>query len=376
MIRIRRELTVVLVLSCFTLGCIATSLAQNINTIAGGGSTYLENNQPAIWAAFHDPEAIAVDTSGNIYVADSNFNGGQGAVIYKISGAIISIVAGTGTQGYSGDGGLATNAQLGPWVAAIAVAPSGNIYIADTYYSVIRKVTVSTGIISTYAGTNKTLHGGGYGGDGGLATKAQLYAPEGLAVDASNVYIADSGNCRVRKVNLSGIITTVAGNGTCGYTGDGGAATSAEFNGLRGMALDPNGNLYIADIGVNGMNSNIRKLTTSTGIISTVAGYPGQGGYGGDGGLATSALLNRATDVAVDSTGNLYIADQYNFRIRKVDASTGIISTMAGNGQNGYSGDGGLATNAEISYPLGVAVDSSGAVDIADTHNVRIRLVK
>jgi len=356
----------------FAIACGVPSLSQDISTVAGGGTFHLYSGGPATSAALYGPQSTAVDSSGNFYFSDS---GTGGSVVYKVTGTTISIVAGNGTSGYTGDDGAATSAELGPLVGGIAVAPSGNIYIADTYYSVIRKVTVSTGIISTYAGDNKTLYGGGYSGDGGAATSAHLYAPFGLAVNSSYLYIADNGNHRVRKVTAStGIITTVAGNGTAAFSGDGGAATSAELTNPSGVALDASGNFYIADLGLDNANSRVRKVTVSTGVISTVAG-DAYSGYLGDGGAATSAELNAPHSVSIDSSGDIYIADTDNNRIRKVTASTGIIVTLAGNGAQGYSGDGGPATAAELALPGSVSVAPSGTVYIADTSNLRVRAV-
>ena len=211
-----------------------------------------------------------------------------------------------------------------------------------------------------------------YAGDGGTATSVELFSPLGVTVDASgNIYIADSGNNRIRKVTAStGIITTVAGNGTGGYSGDSGVATRAELNSPSGVAVDASGNIYIVDSG----NNRIRKVTASTGVITTMAGN-GTGGYSGDNGVATSAELNSPYGVAVDASGNIYIADTNNLVIRTVTASTGIITTVAGNGTAGSSGDGGAATSAELSYPTAVVVDSPGNVYIADYNNNKVRTV-
>jgi len=214
---------------------------------------------------------------------------------------------------------------------------------------------------------------GGYSGDGAAATSAELYDPTGVAVDsAGNIYIAEQNNNRIRKVSTSGNISTVAGNGTKVYSGDGGAAISAELNQPAGVAVDSAGNIYIADY----VNHSIRKVDTS-GKISTVAGDgPGNGSYNGDGILATSAELYYPSGVAVDSAGNIYIADTINYRIRKVDASTGYISTVAGNGAHyGSIGDGGAAISAQLYNPEGVVVDSAGNIYIADSGNHRIRKV-
>jgi sugar lactone lactonase YvrE len=279
----------------------------------------------------------------------------------------ITTVAGYGVQGYSGDGGQATAAQLSTDFST-AVDASGNIYIADAYNHRIRMVTRSTGIITTVAGGA----GYGYSGDGGQATAAQLSYPQGVAVDASgNIYIADSNIYTIRMVTRStGIITTVAGGAGYGYSGDGGQATAAQLSYPQGVAVDASGNIYIADA----YDDRIRMVTRSTGIITTVAGGAGYG-YSGDGGQATAAQLNRPKCVAVDASGNIYIADAYNHRIRMVTRSTGIITTVAGIVSNGYSGDGGQATAAQLSYPQGVAVDASGNIYIADAYNHRIRMV-
>ncbi len=284
-------------------------------------------------------------------------------VTITVSAQTISTVAGSGSAGFSGDGGAATAASL---LAPIDVAfdASGNLYIADLQNQRIRKVNTS-GIISTVAGNGDY----GFNGDGGAATSASLNYPGGVAVDVSgNLYIADGANNRIRKVNTSGIISTVAGTGVGGFGGDGGAATGAGLNSPGGVAVDASGNVYIADVS----NHRIRKVNTS-GIISTVAGT-GSFGFSGDGGAATSAGLNQPSDVAVDGSGNLYIADIGNQRIRKVSI-TGIISTVAGNGDYGFSGDGGAATAADLYYPRSLAVDASGNLYIADVGNSRIRKV-
>jgi sugar lactone lactonase YvrE len=328
-----------------------------ISTVAGTGSAgYSGDGGPATSAELREPLGVAVDSSGNLYIADLHNDR-----IRKVSpGGTISTVAGTGSAGYSGDGGPANRAALrGPH--GVAVDSSGNLYIADHYNRRIRKV-VPGGMISTVAG-NGTW---GYSGDGGKATSAQLYFPLGVAVNsAGNLYIADSSNNRIRKVTPRGTISTVAGNGTWGYSGDGGPATSAQLAQPKGVAVDSAGNLYIAD------EYRIRKVSPG-GTISTVAGTRIVR-YSGDGGPATSAGLG-PEGVAVDSAGNLYIADSINHRVRKV-VPGGTISTVAGNGGAGYSGDGGPATSAQLAQPAGVAVDSSGNLYIADYGNSRIRKV-
>ena len=273
---------------------------------------------------------------------------------------IITTIAGTGAQGGGGDGGAATSAQLN-WPVGVALDISGNVYIADNGNHKIRMVT-SKGIISTIAGTGTP----GSSGDGEAAISAQLIGPRGIAVDSiGNVYFADTGNQRIRMVSSTGTITTIAGGGG---DGDGGAATSASLYYPWGVAVDTSGKLYIAE----SENYKVR-MVTSKGIITTFAGT---GAYGdsGDGGAATSAQLRYPYGVAVDISGNVYIADYGDHKIRKV-SSTGIITIFAGTGIDGSSGDGGPATSAQLTNPSGVAVDISGNVYIADHGNKKVRMV-
>ena len=343
-----------------------------INTVAGDGSQGFSGDSGAATSAeLSNPNGLAVDSSGNIYIADT-----ANSRVRKVTALTgdISTVAGNGTAGYTGDGYAATSAELLS-VISVAVDGSGNIYIVDEDDSVIRKVTASTGIISTIAGGGSSpfcLASTNSVGDGCGATSASLGDPAGVVLDGSgNLYIADAANSRVRMVSAStGVISTVAGNGIAGYSGDGGAATSAKLNNPNGLALDSSGNLYIADI----ESSVVREVLASTGVISTVAGN-GILGYSGDGGAATSAKLQYPTAVAVDSSGNIYIADSWNDRIREVSASTGDIATVAGDGSYGYSGDGGAATSATLSRASGVSLDSSGNIYIGDTGNNVVRAV-
>ncbi len=274
----------------------------------------------------------------------------------------IVTVAGTGTFGDSGDGGPATAAQLDA-PRGVAVDRLGNVYIADYANERIRKVA-SDGTISTFAGNGTP----GFSGDGGPATAAQLLAPIDVDVDAQgNLYIADFGNRRVRKVTTTGVISTVAGTGTIGFSGDGGPATSAQLGYPYGVAADAQGNLYIADYATQ----RVREVSRA-GVISTVAGN-GTAGSAGDGGPATAAQLSSPSGVAVDADGDLYIADYGNQRIRKV--TNGTISTVAGTGTPGFSGDGGGATAAQLNGPISVVTDPNGNLYIADLGNQRVRKV-
>jgi len=320
-----------------------------ITTIVGTGTAGFADNNDATKGQLNSPTGIAVDSSGNLYIADF-----LNLRVRKVAGNNLSTVAGNGVFSFSGDGGQALNAQMnGP--QGVAVDASGNIYVSDTSNHVVRRVA-SNGVITTVAGNGSA----GFGGDGSAATSAQLNSPAGLAVDAvGNLYIADSQNARVRRVSTSGSISTVAGSGTPGFGGDGAAATAAQLNTPLSVALDASGNLYIADFS----NNRVRKVT-SGGTISTVAGN-GNSGYSGDNGPAINAQLNTPTSVAVDGSGNLYIADGGNNVVRKVGTG-GSIATVAGNGTAGYSGDGASALKAQLVSPRGIAVDSVGNLFIAD----------
>ena len=340
-----------------------TSSTGIITTVAGNGyKEYNGDNIAAVSASINHPRSVVVDASGNLYIADSNSR------IRKVSAAtgIISTVAGTGTAGYDGDNIAAVNAKLNV-PSSLALDAAGNLYLADQNNVRIRKVNSATGVITTVAGSGLT----GYDGDNVPATSAALSGPKGITLDASgNLYIADTGNSRIRKVAVStGIITTIAGAGSPGSIGDGIPAINATLFTPVGVAIDSSGNLYIAD-----SDSRVRKITAATGIISTAAGT-GTRGYSGDNTAATAAMLDFPTDVALDQAGNLYIADQTNRRIRKVTAATGIISTVAGVGTTSFNGDNIAATSAILNNPLSVAVDSSGNVFFADTGNQRIRKV-
>jgi hypothetical protein len=410
-----------------------------ISTIAGGGP----HNLPALQSSIGYAESIVLDGAGNLYISDS-----YSSQVLEVSAAgILTVVAGNGTFGYSGDGGPATSAQLsGP--QGLSVDSSGNLFIADTGNSVIREVAAGTGNIQTVAGY--FAEGPGYSGDGGLATSAQLSDPYGVFVDApGNIFIADTSNSVIREVLAgSGIIQTVAGNFSAGggYSGDGGVPTAAQLDLPEGVFVDGTGNIFIADtnnsviravntqsapvtiagitipagdiqtVAGSNYNSNsgtackftgaggpalsaflcepvgifvdgsenifiadtdnyaIREVGT-TGTIATVAGTPGTVGYSGNGGLATSAVLNYTASAVVDGSGNVFIADTDNYVVQKVTAASGDIQAFAGNNTLAYSGDGAVATGASLSFPGGAFADAAGNVYIADTNNSVIRVV-
>ena len=276
----------------------------------------------------------------------------------------ITTFAGTGEPGYGGDGGPASQGQLySP--EGVAVDGIGNVYITNYHGHRVHKVDV-TGTITTFAGTGER----GYGGDGGPASEAQLERPSGVAVDGiGNVYIADTGNRRVRKVEADGTITTFAGTGERGYGGDGGPASEAQLDSPIGVAVDALGNAYITDP----YSQRVRRVDAD-GTITTFAGT-GERGYGGDGGPASQAQLVFPAGVGVDAIGNVYIADEGDARVRRVDA-TATITTFAGTGERGYGGDGGPASQAQFISPYGVAVDAVGNVYIADPSSQRVRRVE
>ncbi len=336
---------------------------QVITTIAGADTIkgYSGDGGPALHAQLSTPQGMAVDSRGNLYIADKNNN-----VVRKISpSGIISTFAGisiggNGVAGYSGDGGMATDAELNsPYY--VAVDSEDNVYISDSRNSRIRKVNTE-GIITTYAGDGSQ----GFWGDKGPATAAELSNPGGLAFDREgNLYIAELFNLRIRKVTPAGMIYTICGSGTAGFFGDGGPATGALLNKPFSVATDPKGNVFIADC----YNNRIRKIDAKTGKISTYAGsglVGEHGGFSGDGGPATNATLFYPTDVKCDDTGNVFIADMNTFRVRKVD-TLGIITTLAGNGVQEHGGDGGPATAAQFDQPFGLAIDHSGNVYVSET---------
>jgi len=338
--------------------------SQIILPVAGNGSVgYSGDGSPAVYATLSTAYGLALDRFNNLYIADET--GERIRVVSQLG--IINTYAGNGVPGWWGDTGPATAAQLyGP--NNMAFDAGGNMYIADQWNGRVRKVSAS-GVITTFAGTGSSSGGG----DGGPATAASLIQPTGVTIDGvGNVYIADYSGNNIRKVDPSGIISTFC-NSTrvTGYTGDGGPATAATIDLPWNVRCDNAGNLYIADM----YNYCIRKINTS-GVISTVAGT-GSPGYGGDGGPATAASLYWPEDVYVDGSGTIYIADMFNDLIRVVNPS-GIISTIAGTptiSGYGYSGDWGPATAATFRNPSGIVVDNRGVIYIADRNNRRIRKI-
>ncbi len=310
-----------------------------------------------------DPLDLSIDKSGNIYITNGNYYN-----VLKVStGGTITSIAGTGTnQGCMGDGGLATLAKLrNPW--GICLDSVGNIYFADAGCNLVHTINISTGVMTAIAGDGNN----GYGGDGGLATAAKLNTAIGVTLgNAGEIYIADEGNNRIRKLNnKTGIITTIAGNGLPGKTGDGGPATSCELYKPYDVALDDSGNIFISD----GGNYIIRKISAITGIITTIAGN-GQSSFNGDSIPATSAAINAAF-IVLDSARNIYLTDFNNNRVRKVNTKTGLVTTIAGTGINGFSGEGIIGTSAEISQPEGLIIDNLGNLYFCDSGNNRIRKI-
>src|SRR5437660_9695475 len=332
-----------------------------ITTVAGTGvAGYSGDAGPATVATLHLPDGVAVDGAGDLFIADSTNNR-----IRKVSPTgVITTIAGTGTAGYSGDGGAATLAKLN-FPTDLALDGAGNLFVADFYNSRVRKISAG-GVITTVAGSGMP----GYSGNGGPATLARMTSPAGVDVDAAgNLYIADYGNSTVREVSTAGLITTVAGTGaSSGYSGDGGPATSAQLKSPADVAVG-GGNIYIADSG----NSRVRKVTPG-GTITTFAGT-GAATYSGDGGPATSASFLWPVGLAVDSSSQVFVADLSGNRVRKIDGS-GTITTVAGTGTAGYSGDGGPAASATLFGPARVNLDSAGNFFISDSSNNRVRKVQ
>ncbi len=381
-----RACGLMLILSLLGLLLTASAPAQNapgyvIATVAGSGpgnlpkGGYGGDGGPAGRAVLNDPTSVAIGPAGELYFCDWN------ARIRKVDfrTGLVTTIAGTGVWGYGGDGGPAIHALLGG-PGTVAVDDAGNIYFADPYNHRVRRVSAATGIIATVAGIGSEIDRG----ESGPATRIGIGIPSGIAVDAAgNIYVSNGGD-RVRKVEASnGNAVTVAGAGGSYSSGDGGPAALAQVDQPSGLAVDAEGNLYIAARGEH----RIRKVDAKTGVITTIAGsstgsnanFAGfmvyQGGFSGDGGPATRALLNDPEGVAVDDAGNIYISDTMNYRIRRIDAKTGVIHTIGGTGVRGLSGDGGPALSAEITTPGGLVADPAGRVFFADLFNQRIRIL-
>ncbi len=340
--------------------------AQLIGTVAGNGydGTTGEGG-PAICAGIPFPSGVCVTPGNDIYITSSN-------AVRKVNAnsGFITTIAGSNAYGYSGDGGFAINATMQS-PKSICLDPAGNLYVAEYSGNRIRKINAVSHIISTVAGTGTA----GYSGDEGPAVNASLNTPQGINTDDSgNLYIADTYNSRVRKINFAtGIITTIAGIGSPSFSGDGGLAIKAGVAYPVSVCVDAMGNVYIAEV-FSGITSRIRKINATTGVITTIAGN-GIYAYGGDGGPATNASLFNPASVCVDPIGTVYITEYDDSRIRKISATTGIITTFAGNGINGFSGDRGLAVNAALHSPVALCADNSGNLFVADNANHRIRKI-
>ena len=344
-----------------------------IRTIAGNSTTGsgIGDGGAALDAILSFPSGVAVDHAGNIYIADKN-----NYKVRKIDGAtgIINTFAGTGTFGYAGMGGPCASANL-RLPDGLFVDATNNLQISDWYNDIVFKVDLSSTRIVNYCGDGNQ----GDSGDGGESDFARLEIPAGSCADlVGNVYIADNGNNRIRMVAPAGgtllvntVYTIANGTGTHGYYGDGGPAIAASFNGIGGVFIDPSiqTDLYVADMG----NHIIRKIDLETGIITLVAGIPGNAGYSGDNGSALTATFNNPGNMFIDASRNLYVCDVNNNVIRKINLNSGIVTTIAGNGTMGFSGDGGNPRYAQLAYPNGVWIDALGNIFISDGSNNRIR---
>jgi hypothetical protein len=334
-----------------------------IQTVAGTGDKgYAGDGGPAVRALLSEPFMCAFDTQGNLYVAEATNHCVRR--IDKGTGMIIT-VAGNGAVGYSGDGGAAIRATMNqPY--ALQIDTNGDIYIVDRLNAVIRRVEAATGIITTVAGTGEP----GYSGDGGAATRAQLREPNDCFLDGrGGLLIADVQDQRIRRLDLrTGVITTFAGTGDKARTGDGSPATAASILGARAVCMDRQGNTYICEREGNG----VRKVD-ARGIMSTFAGT-GERGYSGDGGAALMATWGAPKALRCDRDDNLLVVDTENHAIRRIDVATGMVTTIAG-GHRGGDGDGGPATQAGLDRPHGCDIDAQGNLYIADSNNHRVRVV-
>jgi sugar lactone lactonase YvrE len=312
-------------------------------------------------------EELTIDGAGNIYSADC-----QDSFVFRVSRRrVLTVVAGTGTQGSSGDGGPALKATLA-CPSGVALDAQGNLYVADHGNNRVRRID-RRGVINAFAGAGPIppvgSNEGGFGSDGGPAERARLHVPTSVAFDLEgNLYVADRDNGAVRKIGRDGLISTVAGTGSRGYSGDGGPAVKARLDQPQGFAFDKAGNLYVSD----SANNRVRRIDRK-GVITTVAGN-GRHGYSGDGGPATKARLSDPYGLAFDAKGNLYVAEPDEGVVRRIDIR-GVITTFAGTGQLGFSGDRGPATRAKLNAPFGLVMDAAGNLYIGDNGNGRIRRV-
>lgn len=335
-----------------------------ITTVAGTGERgFAGDGGPAAQARLNGPFDVGFDAAGNLYFSDT-FN----HRIRRVDGrtADITTVAGNGMAGYAGDGGPAVAASFNePY--GIAVDRAGNIYVADRHNHCVRRIDGASGIVTTFAGNGAS----GYDGDGGRAARAGLVEPNGLGFDPAQrrLFIADVADHRVRVVDLaSEVIATFAGTGEAGHTGDGAQAAAAGVFGARAVKVAADGTVYILER----QGSTLRAVDPGTGIITLVAGAPAVRGYSGDGGPARAALLDAPKEFALDPSGDILIVDTESHAIRRIDAASGIIATIAG-GHKGPEGDGGPATAAGLGRPHGAVVGPDGAIYIGDTENHRVR---
>ncbi|MBI1762947.1 MAG: HYR domain-containing protein [Acidobacteria bacterium] len=338
----------------------------NITTLAGNGNSGSSgDNGPATNATLREARALRVDRNNNVLFVD-----GLSRNVRAVNPqGVIRSVAGNGANANTGDGNLGIYASFGA-PGGVAVDAQGNLYVSDASFHRVRRVTASDGRIAHFAGSPTGVSGSQ--GDNGAATAARLTRPTAIALDAQgNVYIADSGNHRIRRVDLStNTITTYAGNGSASFSGDGGAATLASMNNPTGLAFDAQGNLFIADRN----NQRIRRVDAVTKNISTIAGTGAQD-FSGDDGPANNAVLNNPSDVAVDGNNNLYLVEQGNHRVRRVNAGSQVIKTVAGTGAQGFAGDGGPALQAQFSMPSSLAFDALGNLYVGDSANSRVRRI-
>jgi sugar lactone lactonase YvrE len=345
-----------------------TPTGPRMETFGGTGlASVSADGNPARSTSLIGPNGIVVSPTGEVYFAD-------GDRIRKVDrNGLVQTVAGTGSPGFAGDGGPPLQSQLWlscfgtPAVVGLAIDANGDVFFSDTCNERVRKITPD-GVIRTVAGGGGPRTAGV--GDRGPGVDALLNDPRGLALDGlGDLFIADTGDNRVRKLDPTGIISTVAGNGMLGWGGDGGPANLAELSAPEAVALKGD-DLYISDAG----NERIRRVSGGSGVITTVAG-DGSSGFSGDGGPAIEARLSLPMGLAFDGRGNLYVTDSGNDRVRKIDLA-GVITTVAGNGHAGFSGDGKPATSAMLNLPVAIAFGSAGEMYIADGQNNRIRVVR